>query len=53
MSTDARGAVVRDEDRLPEGIGADIAEGQGEGRERRVVGRCTEGWVRGTANGSG
>jgi len=30
MSTDARGAVVRDEDVLPEGIGADMVGGQGE-----------------------
>jgi len=43
MSTDARGAVVWDEDPLPEGIGADIGGGQGKGREQRVVGRRTGG----------
>ena len=41
MSTDARGGVVRDEDALAEGIGADMVGGQGE--ERRVVGGRTGG----------
>jgi len=45
MRTDARGAAVRDEDSLPEGIEADIAEGQGESREQRV-GRHIRGVVR-------
>ena len=43
MSIDARGAVVRDEYALAEGIGGDMVGGQGEGREQRGVGRRTGG----------
>src|SRR5882762_7527266 len=50
-STDARGAAVRDEDVLPEGIGGDMVGGQGEGVENReLLVAAQERWVQGTVS---